>query len=176
VKYLNSFKIFESRQSQTLWGFWLYNGEVSLVGLLDLPTAKITAKLLDDQLDPNGDDMYGISVDSMQRNGGDIWFDESEFIIQQGDNSDLTDFATPLHAKDLFDHPNQFIRLGGDYEINEPWLNLLDAIQKAYPHIKRSLLFKPGTFDSLNMKEPVSGWGSFPPPRWETVYKKIVQK
>ena len=148
MKYLDTFKIFESRQSQTLWGFWLYNGDESLVGLLDFPTSKIIAKLLDDQLDPNGDDMYGISANPMERNGGDIWFDESEFIIQQGDNSDLTDFATTLHAKDLFDHPNQFISLEGDYEINGPWLNVMDAILKAYPDIK------------------------IPSPKWETVYKK----
>lgn len=164
--------MFESRQSQTLWGFWLYNGHESLVGLLDFPTAKIIAKLLDDQLDPNSDDMYGISVDPMEIDGGDIWFDESEFIIQQGDNSDLTDFAIPLRARDLFDHPNQFIELRGDYEVDGHWLNLLDGIQRVYPHIKKSSIFKPDRFDNLDMKQPVSGWGSIPAPRWEITDKK----
>jgi len=70
MKHLDTFKIFESRQSQTLWGFWLHNFEGSLVGLLDKPTAKIISKILDDQLDPNGDDMYGISANPMERNGG----------------------------------------------------------------------------------------------------------
>ncbi len=148
MKHLDTFKIFESRQSQTLWGFWLHNFEGSLVGLLDKPTAKIISKILDDQLDPNGDDMYGISANPMKKNGGDIWFDGDQFTIRQGDGTGLSDDATPLHAKDLFNHPNQFISLEGDYEINGPWLNVMDAILKAYPDIK------------------------IPSPKWETVYKK----
>ncbi len=158
MKFLTTFKIFEARLlPEPMYAVWLVSGFKNFGGLFPKSMAVELKRMLEDILDPQGDDMVSISDEAIapepQNKKAGVVFDGNELQIYddsevQGEVPDDADWAS---KKDLFSHPGEFLDLSTTYEKDKKWYSILDAMYQVYgeelqlPSIDWSKPGDPGT-------------------------------